>query len=101
LQRLKPLRDHRGLRRYREAVESAQANGWHLLVAGMALALYSIPLRQGLMDYALDAFWNAVEPAAGPLGLKGTEAAELVRQAGADLPGRIQQLLPFPTVTAL
>ncbi|MCU0770723.1 MAG: hypothetical protein MUE94_02985 [Verrucomicrobia bacterium] len=101
LARLKPLRDQRGLRRYREAVEQGEAHGWHLLVAGTALALYSLPLRQGLMDYALHTLWNAVGQAADPLGLKSNEAAELMRALTADLPNRIQSLLPSRPVTAI
>lgn len=90
LARLEPLRDHRGLRRYRQAVESGQAQGWHAVVAGLALGLYAIPLRQGLMDYALHTFWNALEQG----GAAPEDAQAIVGRLSEDLTGRIQQLLP-------
>src|SRR5690242_15842649 len=52
LQRLRPLRDQRIVQRYLHAVESGQAHGWHTLVYGLTLAIYSLPLRQGLLGYA-------------------------------------------------
>jgi hypothetical protein len=52
LARLRPLRDERVLRRYAAAVESGRADGWHTLVYGVTMALYSLPLRQGLLHYA-------------------------------------------------
>jgi urease accessory protein UreF len=52
LSRLRPLRENRLVQRYLSAVEFGQANGWHTVVYGMTLALYSLPLRQGLLHYA-------------------------------------------------
>lgn len=52
LARLRPLRDERIVRRYLAAVESGRADGWHTVVYGLTLALYSLPLRQGLLHYA-------------------------------------------------
>ncbi|HZV34331.1 MAG TPA: urease accessory UreF family protein, partial [Verrucomicrobiae bacterium] len=52
LQRLRPLRDQRLVQRYLMAVEKGEATGWHTLVYGMTLAIYSVPLRQGLFGYA-------------------------------------------------
>jgi len=101
LQRLKPLRDQRCVLRYLSAVEAAEANGWHLLVAGAALGFYSLPLRQGLMDYALHTFWNAVGQVAGPLGIESKEAIALVNDLGADLPQRIQALFPAVKLSAI
>src|SRR6185437_6326359 len=51
LLKLRPLRDERIIRRYLEAVERNEANAWHTLVYGLTLALYSLPLRQGLLGY--------------------------------------------------
>jgi len=101
LERLRPLRDQRGLQRYIAAVERGEANGWHLLVAGAALGLYALPLRQGLMDYALHTFWNVVSQAAGPLGLESDEGMLLVKELSADLPQRIQTMLPSTKLQAL
>jgi urease accessory protein UreF len=101
LARLEALRDHRGLRRYRHAVEAGDAHGWHAVVAGLALGLYALPLRQGLMDYALHTLWNAIGQAAGPLELSATQAEVLVSELSGDLGGRIQQLLPARKLVAV
>src|SRR5437867_9769075 len=52
LQKLRPLRDVRLVQRYLRAVEEGQAHGWHTLVYGITMAVYSLPLRQGLLGYA-------------------------------------------------
>jgi hypothetical protein len=56
LARLRPLRNERLLRRYGAAVESGSAEGWHTVVYGVTMALYSVPLRQGLLHYAQETF---------------------------------------------
>ena len=43
----RPLRDQRLVQRYLTAVEQGEAQGWHTLVYGLTLAVYSLPLRQG------------------------------------------------------
>ncbi|HEY3857070.1 MAG TPA: urease accessory UreF family protein [Verrucomicrobiae bacterium] len=52
LTRLRPLRDERVVRRYAESVETGNAEGWHTIVYGISMALFSLPLRQGLLHYA-------------------------------------------------
>ena len=52
LKRLRPLHDNRVVQRYLKAIESGDATGWHTIVYGLMLSLYSIPLRQGLLHYA-------------------------------------------------
>jgi urease accessory protein UreF len=52
LARLRPLRDARIVQRYLAAVQSGQAHGWHTVVYGVTLAVYSLPLRQGLLYYS-------------------------------------------------
>src|SRR5438445_1199177 len=44
LRRLRPLRYERVAQRYLRAVEETRANGWHTLVFGLTLALYSVPI---------------------------------------------------------
>jgi urease accessory protein UreF len=52
LWRLRPLRGERVVQRYLQAVEAGQAKAWHTLVYGLVLAVYSLPLRQGLVHFA-------------------------------------------------
>jgi urease accessory protein UreF len=52
LRKLRPLRDQRVVQRYLGSVERGEANGWHTLVYGLTMAVYSLPLRQGLLGYA-------------------------------------------------
>ena len=101
LERLKPLRDQRGLRRYIAAVDQGDAHGWHFLVAGAALALYALPMRQGLMDYALHTFWNVVGQASAQGLVDGGSAGHLVNHLASDLPDRIQSLFPACRVAAV
>jgi urease accessory protein UreF len=52
LEQLRPLRDERFVRRYLAAVDEGRAEPWHILVYGLTLSVYSLPLRQGLVHYA-------------------------------------------------
>ncbi len=77
LQKLRPLRDERVVQRYLAAVEGGQAHGWHTLVYGMTLVLYSLPLRQGLLGYAHQTTRGFIQAAARRLQLKESECREL------------------------
>ena len=52
MNRLLPLRDARILKRHAEAIENGDAPGSHLIVFGLMLAVFSVPPRQALLDYA-------------------------------------------------
>lgn len=69
LDKLRPLKDERLLRRYIAAVEEGRADGWHTLVYGVTLAVYSLPLRQGLLGYAHQTTRGFIYTAARPLRL--------------------------------
>ena len=70
LRRLQPLRDERTVRRYFQAVERGEASGWHTIVFGLTLAIYSVPLRQGLLHYALKAVATLASSASRHLPLR-------------------------------
>ena len=53
LRKLRGLADVRIMTRYRNAVLDGKAYGWHLLVYGMVLQSFSMPLRQGLAKYQM------------------------------------------------
>ena len=63
LKRLRPLHDHRVVQRYLKALESGDASGWHTIVYGLMLSLYSIPLRQGLLHYAIQTQGSFIQSA--------------------------------------
>lgn len=103
LRRLLPMRDQRLVRRYYEAVEVGRANGWHVLVYGVVLGVFSLPLHQGAMTYARQTMGGFIDRAAGLLGLRLRECDELLLDAiepiagtlrpGASLPDRQPTLL--------
>ena len=81
LRRLRPMRDQRLARRYDEAVELGAAHGWHLLVHGLVLGIFSLPLRQGLVHYARQTTAGFIWRAAVPLELRETECQALFQEA--------------------
>ncbi len=93
LQRLRPLRDERIVQRYLHAAESGQAHAWHTLVYGITLALYSLPVRQGLLNYARQTLSGFIHVAARPLGLTVKECGDLLDQLCADLPHQVELIV--------
>jgi urease accessory protein UreF len=77
LSKLRPMRDQRVVQRYLAAIETGDARGWHTLVYGVSLAMFSLPLRQGLQNYIEQTARGFIERAARPLRLSETHAAEL------------------------
>jgi urease accessory protein UreF len=94
LSRLRPLRDHRVVQRYLEAVESGEARGWHVLVYGVALAAFAIPLRQGLINYADQTLAGFVEGVPPGASLTEGQKLELLDDVCSRLPACLTQLLP-------
>lgn len=93
LQKLRPLRDQRFVQRYLHAVEIGEANGWHTLVYGLTLALYSLPLHQGLLGYAHQTTRGFIYAAACALQLSERECRDLFEELCSDLPQAIAALL--------
>jgi urease accessory protein UreF len=93
LQKLRPLRDQRMVQRYLAAVESGEANGWHTLVYGLTLAVYSLPLRQGLLGYAHQMTRSFIYSGARQLQLSEKECRELFDELCASLPAGLEALL--------
>jgi urease accessory protein UreF len=93
LRRLRPLRDERVAQRYLQAVEEARAHGWHTLVYGLTLALYSVPIRQGLLNYARYALSGFVHAAARILELSESFCRKLIETLCEDIPARLESLL--------
>jgi hypothetical protein len=93
LKRFRPLKDHRVVQRYLRAVESAEAGAWHTLVYGLVLSVYSLPLRQGLFDYARHTFSGFARSLAGYLHLSAPDFQNLLAGIEAQLPGEVDQIL--------
>lgn len=93
LRRLRPMRD-RALQRYLKAVESGEAAGWHVIVFGILLAAFSLPLRQGLMHYAAKNQLGLLEAASGAAALSNDERDTLRLECEGPTAVAIQDLLP-------
>ncbi|HWF19379.1 MAG TPA: urease accessory UreF family protein [Verrucomicrobiae bacterium] len=93
LQRLRPLRDHRLVQRYLMAVEKGEATGWHTLVYGLTLSIYSVPLRQGLFGYARQTTRGFIHSAARSLRLSEMESGNLLEEVSTGLPAAVEGLM--------
>ena len=93
LERLRPLRDERTVQRYLAAVEAGDAAGWHTVVYGMTLAIYSWPLRHGLLTYARQTLSGLALAAGRPPGLAGPAGREILQTCFLRLPAAIEQTL--------
>ena len=93
LQKLRPLRDERMVQRYLAAVENKDAHGWHTLVYGLTLAVYSLPLRPGLLSYAHQTTRGFIQAAARGLKLTEVECRALFDERCAPLPGAVDLLV--------
>lgn len=93
LRKLRPLRDQRVVQRYLEAVEGGAADGWHTLVYGLTLAVYSLPLRQGLLGYAHQTTRGFIYSAARMLRLSEHQCRSLFDSLSANLPEAVEALI--------
>jgi urease accessory protein UreF len=93
LQKLRPLQDQRMVKRYLHAVEIGLAHGWHTLVYGLTLEVYSLALRQGLLGYAHQTTRGFIYSAARTLQLSERQCRDLFEALCAGLPAAIEELL--------
>ena len=93
LRKLQPLRDERIVKRYLQAVEQGAAHAWHTLVYGLTLALYSMPLRQGLLGYGYQTTRGFIYSAARPLQLSENDCRQLLEELCSFLPKPVEALL--------
>jgi len=93
LARLRPLRDHRIVQRYLAAVESGQAHGWHTLVYGVTLSVYSLPMRQGLLYYSQETLLALASAAARSGNFSQAEPDELLSSLLARIPEAVEAAL--------
>lgn len=93
LQKLRPLRDDRFVKRYLEAADAGRAQAWHTLVYGVTLAVYSLPVRQGLLGYAQQITRGFIYAAARRLQLSERECRAVFDEVCAGMPAWIEALL--------
>jgi urease accessory protein UreF len=93
LRRLRPLREQRLVQRYLRAVERGEAGGWHTIVYGLILALYSLPLRQGLLNYGQRTARGFLNAAGRSLPFSESDSDRLLSELDAGLPAAVEVLL--------
>jgi urease accessory protein UreF len=94
LERLRPLRDDRFVRRYLTAVDEGRANAWHTLVYGLTLSVYSLPLRQGLLTYAAQTTRGFIQLGVTGFNYSEAECRALFDELSAGLNAEVGRLLP-------
>ena len=87
------MRDQRLVQRYLTAIEGGQARGWHTLVYGLSLAMFSLPLRQGLQNYVEQTIRGFVSSAASSLRLPESECETLLAAQSSEVPHAISSAL--------
>lgn len=93
LQQLRPLRDQRTVQRYLKAVDDGEALGWHTIVYGITLAVYSLPVRQGLLLYARQTLDGFVRSAARPLQLSTAECHDFLQSFSVTVGQKVEALV--------
>lgn len=96
LNRLRALRDQRVIARYIEAIEAGRAHGWHPLVYGVYLAVFSLPLRQGLVNFGAQTLNGLARAAQRSNALSEDTIDEALNAEVALLPASIP---PLPNAT--
>lgn len=96
MERLRGLRDQRLVQRYLSALESGEACGWHTLAYGVVLALFALPLRQGLAHYARQTTTGFLTGMPLAAKLSALQQSELVDGVLISLQPALQKLLPAP-----
>jgi urease accessory protein UreF len=100
LQKLRPLRDQRLVKRYLHAIDIGLAHGWHTLVYGVTLEIYSLALRQGLLGYAHQTTRSFIYCAARMLRLSERQCRDLFDSLCVGLPDAVEQLLKSSAIAS-
>lgn len=101
LSKLRPMRDQRLVQRYLAAIEDGKARGWHTLVYGVSLAMFSLPLRQGLQNYAEQTVRGFVSSAAASLRLPEKECDTLLAAQSSEAPRAVACALDSPRLLVI
>jgi urease accessory protein UreF len=93
LRRMRGLKTERVVTRYWDAVYKKEAFGWHTVVFGVVLAVYSIPLRQGLNHYGQQTIRGFLEAGAASLQLRAVEVNAMESSLLTGLPAMVERAL--------
>jgi urease accessory protein UreF len=93
LRRMRALKTERVVTRYWDAVHAKQARGWHTVVFGVVLAVYSIPLRQGLNHYSTQTISGFLEAGAASLKLRLPEISAIEQSLADETPLLVERAL--------
>jgi urease accessory protein UreF len=93
LRKMRGLKTERVVTRYWDAVHNKEANGWHTVVFGVVLAVYSIPLRQGLNHYGQQTIRGFLEAGAASLKLRAPEVNALESTLLGGMPAIVERAL--------
>ncbi|HAB18008.1 MAG TPA: urease accessory UreF family protein [Verrucomicrobiota bacterium] len=95
LNKLRGLRHERVIARYLAAIETGEAFGWHPIVFGVVLAVYHVPLRSGLMQFATNTLAGLVSAAEREGRLPARDCQEVLDMAMSILPTQLPSLPPI------
>jgi urease accessory protein UreF len=98
LLRLRPLRGERVVQRYANAVQAGEAHAWHTLVFGLVLAVYSFPLRQGLIHFSQQTLTGFARALANRLRLTSAQINELWAAQSSLVQTEVETILQKQTV---
>lgn len=93
LRRLRPLR-HRTVQRFLAAMDAGEVTGWHVVVYGLLLALFSMPLRQALAHYATRTQHSLLQSALTGLTVTAPEHEKLREECLTPAAVAVNRLLP-------
>jgi urease accessory protein UreF len=93
LRKLRPIKGHRFLARYIAEVESQRALGFQPIVYGVHLFLFSVSLREGLMNYAFQTLQRFATAASRTIRLDESQRRLLVEDICTGLPRIVEQSL--------
>jgi urease accessory protein UreF len=91
LERLRPLRDERVVQKYLSAVADGRAAGWHTVVYGLSLAVYSWPVRSALMTYGRATLASLARSAARASAVPDGVGQEILETMFAQLPAAVER----------
>jgi len=100
LKRFRPLRDVRLVQRYLRAVDGGQAHGWHTLVYGVTLAIYSLPILQGVVSYERQTLMGFIHAVARTLRLSEADCRNLIEELAPALPCMAESIVGEETESA-